>query len=509
MTNCLSDSSMGNMSSPGKPPFTSGIYHEMYRKKVWTMRQYAGFSSAKETNSRFLSLLTNGQTGLSVAFDLPTQLGLDSDDDLSLGEVGKVGVAIDSIHDMKILFKDINLGEISTSMTINAPATTLLALYVALADEKGIPRKELRGTVQNDILKEYIARGLYIFPPEHSLRLTTDLMKWCNKNTPKWNTISISGYHLREAGCTASEELALTLTNALYYTRCAINSGLKIDEFAPRMSFFFGCHNNFFEEICKFRAARTLWYDIMSEFNPKNIKSSMLRFHTQTSGVTLTAQQPMVNAIRVAYQALSAVLGGTQSLHTNSFDEALGLPTEESATLALRTQQIIASEIGIIENIDPLTGSIMIENKTKNIMAEVRKIMSEIEDNGGSMNCIISGYQQKMIHESAWKHMKNVENKDIEVVGVNKYEENNKEDFEAQRLDINNTRKQIIHLQELKKNRNEDAIKIALQELSRVCKSEENIMDSIISAVKAEATVGEINNVMKDVFGTWISPSGV
>ncbi len=509
MTDCPSDIYMGIMGGPGKPPFTSGIYPEMYRKKVWTMRQYAGFSSAKETNSRFLSLLNNGQTGLSVAFDLPTQLGLDSDDDLSLGEVGKVGVAIDSIDDMKVLFKDINLGDISTSMTINAPATTLLALYVAVADEKGIPRKDLRGTVQNDILKEYIARGLYIFPPEHSLRLTTDLMKWCNKNTPKWNTISISGYHLREAGCTASEELALTLTNALYYTRAALKSGLKIDDFAPRMSFFFGCHNNFFEEICKFRVARTLWYEIMSEYNPKNIKSLMLRFHTQTSGVTLTAQQPMVNAIRVAYQALSAVLGGTQSLHTNSYDEALGLPTEESATLALRTQQIIASEIGIKDNVDPLSGSIMIENESKKMMAEVKKIMTEIEDNGGSMNCIASGFQQKMIHDSAWKHMKDVENKNIEVVGVNKYEDENEKMLEAQRLDINNSKKQIINLQEMKKNRNEENIEIALQELSRVCKSEENIMDSIILAVKAEATVGEINNVMKEVFGTWISPSGV
>lgn len=509
MTHCLSGKYMGIPSKPGEPPYTSGIYPEMYQKKVWTMRQYAGFSSAEETNSRFVSLLNNGQTGLSVAFDLPTQLGLDSDDNLAFGEVGKVGVAIDSIDDMRLLFKDINLGEVSTSMTINAPATTLLALYVALADEKNIPRTSLKGTVQNDILKEYIARGLYIFPPEHSIRLTTDLMKWCNENTPKWNTISISGYHLREAGCTATEELALTLTNALYYTKCALKSGLEIDDFAPRMSFFFGCHNNFFEEICKFRAARTLWYEIMSDFNPKNKKSSMLRFHTQTSGVTLTAQQPMINSIRVAYQALSAVLGGTQSLHTNSFDEALGLPTEEAATLALRTQQIIASEIGITSILDPLSGSKMIEEKTKEMILEAKKIMNEIENNGGSMNCIISGFQQRMIHESAWKHMKDIEDESIEVVGVNKYQEEENNSIEAQKLDMENAKKQIASVKKIKDLREQNTVNDALEELRIVCKSDENVMDSIINAVKVGATVGEINSIMREVFGTWISPSGV
>ena len=509
MTHCLSGKYMGIPSKPGEPPYTSGIYPEMYQKKVWTMRQYAGFSSAEETNSRFVSLLNNGQTGLSVAFDLPTQLGLDSDDNLAFGEVGKVGVAIDSIDDMRLLFKDINLADVSTSMTINAPATTLLALYVALADEKNIPRTSLKGTVQNDILKEYIARGLYIFPPEHSIRLTTDLMKWCNENTPKWNTISISGYHLREAGCTATEELALTLTNALYYTKCALKSGLEIDDFAPRMSFFFGCHNNFFEEICKFRAARTLWYEIMSDFNPKNKKSSMLRFHTQTSGVTLTAQQPMINAIRVAYQALSAVLGGTQSLHTNSFDEALGLPTEEAATLALRTQQIIASEIGITSILDPLSGSKMIEEKTKEMILEAKKIMNEIENNGGSMNCIISGFQQSMIHESAWKHMKDIEDESIEVVGVNKYQEEENNSIEAQKLDMENAKKQIASVKKIKDLREQNTVNDALEELRLVCKSDENVMDSIINDVKVGATVGEINSIMREVFGTWISPSGV
>ena len=509
MTHCLSGKYMGIPSKPGEPPYTSGIYPEMYQKKVWTMRQYAGFSSAEETNSRFVSLLNNGQTGLSVAFDLPTQLGLDSDDNLAFGEVGKVGVAIDSINDMRLLFKDINLADVSTSMTINAPATTLLALYVALADEKNIPRTSLKGTIQNDILKEYIARGLYIFPPEHSIRLTTDLMKWCNENTPKWNTISISGYHLREAGCTATEELALTLTNALYYTKCALKSGLEIDDFAPRMSFFFGCHNNFFEEICKFRAARTLWYEIMSDFNPKNKKSSMLRFHTQTSGVTLTAQQPMINSIRVAYQALSAVLGGTQSLHTNSFDEALGLPTEEAATLALRTQQIIASEIGITSILDPLSGSKMIEENTKEMILEAKKIMNEIENNGGSMNCIISGFQQRMIHESAWKHMKDIEDESIEVVGVNKYQEEENKNIEAQKLDMENAKKQIASVKKIKDLREQNTVNDALEELRLVCKSDENVMDSIINAVKVGATVGEINSIMREVFGTWISPSGV
>ena len=509
MTHCLSGKYMGIPSKPGEPPYTSGIYPEMYQKKVWTMRQYAGFSSAEETNSRFVSLLNNGQTGLSVAFDLPTQLGLDSDDNLAFGEVGKVGVAIDSINDMRLLFKDINLADVSTSMTINAPATTLLALYVALADEKNIPRTSLKGTIQNDILKEYIARGLYIFPPEHSIRLTTDLMKWCNENTPKWNTISISGYHLREAGCTATEELALTLTNALYYTKCALKSGLEIDDFAPRMSFFFGCHNNFFEEICKFRAARTLWYEIMSDFNPNNKKSSMLRFHTQTSGVTLTAQQPMINAIRVAYQALSAVLGGTQSLHTNSFDEALGLPTEEAATLALRTQQIIASEIGITSILDPLSGSKMIEENTKEMILEAKKIMNEIENNGGSMNCIISGFQQRMIHESAWKHMKDIEDESIEVVGVNKYQEEENKNIEAQKLDMENAKKQIASVKKIKDLREQNTVNDALEELRLVCKSDENVMDSIINAVKVGATVGEINSIMREVFGTWISPSGV
>jgi len=355
-----------DIQNPGEPPYRRGIYKSMYNGKLWTMRQYSGFSSPEKTNIRFKKLLDGGQTGLSIAFDLPTQLGLDSDDELSLGEVGKVGVAIDTIHDMRKLFDSIDLEKISTSMTINAPATTLLAMYIALADERGIDRNSISGTVQNDILKEYIARGLYIYPPEPSMKLTTDLISWCSINLPKWNTMSVSGYHLREAGCTADEEIALSISNGLYYIRESLKTGLDIDEFAPRISFFFACHNNILEEIAKFRAARELWYILINEeFQTTNPRSSQLRFHTQTSGVTLTAQQPMNNSIRVAFQALSSVFGGTQSLHTNSYDEALGLPSEEAVKIALRTQQILAEESGITEFPDPFGGSYVVENLKK------------------------------------------------------------------------------------------------------------------------------------------------
>ena len=404
----------GNMADrAGDPPYRRGIHPGMYRDRLWTMRQYAGFSSPKKTNERFLSLLESGQTGISVAFDLPTQLGLDSDDELSSGEVGKVGVAIDSIHDMRELFEGIDMSSISTSMTINAPATTLLALYVAVADERGTPRSSLSGTVQNDILKEYISRGLYIFPPDSSVRLTTDLMSWCRDNTPSWNTISVSGYHMREAGCTASQEIALTLSNALFYSRKAVESGMEIDDFAPRMSFFFACHNNFIEEVSKFRAARQLWHSLVEEeFSPASTRSSQLRFHTQTSGVTLTAQQPMNNAVRVAFQALAAVMGGTQSLHTNSFDEALGLPTEDSARLALRTQQIIAEESGVTFFVDPLGGSEAVETTTNELIENARKIILEIDSMGGAMECVKAGFQQRIIHESAWEQLSRIESRD-------------------------------------------------------------------------------------------------
>ena len=496
--------------SSGMPPYRRGIHPGMYRDRLWTMRQYAGFSSAGNTNKRFRKLLDSGQTGLSIAFDLPTQLGLDSDDELSSGEVGKVGVSIDSIHDMRVLFSDIDMGSISTSMTINAPATTLLALYVAVAEEKGIPLDQLSGTVQNDILKEYISRGLYIFPPEPSIRLTTDLMSWCNINTPRWNTISISGYHMREAGCTASQEIALTLANAIFYSRMAIGAGMKIDDFAPRMSFFFACHNNFIEEISKFRAARQLWYELVEEeFAPGNPKSSQLRFHTQTSGVTLTAQQPMNNAVRVAYQALSAVFGGTQSLHTNSYDEALGLPTEDSAKLALRTQQIIAEELGITDFVDPLGGSSAIEGITDDLIKEARSIIHDIRNLGGAMECVKAGFQQRMIHESAWEHLRRVEGKNELVVGVNSHVDESEPDFEGLILDSDEANSQISRLIEMKGNRDHESVKDSLSDLRRCCRDGSNIMPPIISAVKAEATVGEVNSVLREEFGTWVAPSGV
>ena len=497
-------------SLPGSAPYTRGIHSGMYKDRLWTMRQYAGFSTAKETNERFKLLLNSGQTGLSVAFDLPTQLGLDSDDEDSLGEVGKVGVPIDSLEDMEELFSDIDLGKVSTSMTINAPATTLLALYVATADNQGVSRDSLRGTVQNDILKEYIARGLYIYPPKESIRLTTDLFEWCNQNIPKWNTISVSGYHIREAGSTAVEEVALTLANGIFYAEEAVKSGLEIDEFAPRMSFFFGCHNDFFEEISKFRAARELWYELVNErFNPQNPKSSQLRFHTQTAGVTLTAQQPMNNAVRVSYQALSAVLGGTQSLHTNSYDEAIGLPTDESVKIALRTQQIIASETGVADVVDPLAGSYHVEEMTVSIKENARKLINEIERKGGVLECLKLGFQQKMIHESAWKEIKDIEEKNLLVVGVNDNIEQEEVLSLGMKIDSENEKKQTSKLDKFRKDRDEEIVLQSLDKLRETCKGSDNIMPPLIEALKLGATVGEVNGVMRDVFGTWISPSGV
>ena len=495
---------------PGLPPYTRGIHSRMYKDRLWTMRQYAGFSTANETNQRFKLLLDSGQTGLSVAFDLPTQLGMDSDDENSMGEVGKVGVPIDTLEDMETLFADINLGNVSTSMTINAPATTLLALYVATADNQGVERESLRGTVQNDILKEYIARGLYVFPPKESIRLTTDLFEWCNINTPKWNTISVSGYHIREAGSTAIEEVALTLANGIFYAEEAVKAGLDIDDFAPRMSFFFGCHNDFFEEIAKFRAARQLWYNLVNErFTPKNPKSSQLRFHTQTAGVTLTAQQPINNAVRVSYQALSAVLGGTQSLHTNSFDEAIGLPTNDSVKIALRTQQIIAHETGVADVVDPLAGSYHVEELTSKILRESHKLILELENKGGVLNCLKSGIQQKMIHESAWKEIKDTENKDLLVVGVNTNIEDTDNMNLGMKIDSGNEQKQISKLEQYRKSRNNNLVDEKLRLLKNVCEGTENVMPALIDALKSGATVGEVNGIMRDVFGTWISPSGV
>ena len=495
---------------PGMPPYTRGIHSDMYRSKLWTMRQYAGFSTAKDTNQRFKKLLDNGQTGLSVAFDLPTQLGLDSDHPHSLGEVGRVGVPIDTLDDMKELFDSMDLSKISTSMTINAPATSILAMYVAAADDAGIDRSKLKGTVQNDILKEYIARGLYIYPPEQSIRLTTDLMQWCYENTPSWNTISISGYHMREAGCTAVEEVALTLSNALQYVTSAIDSGLNIDCFAPRMSFFFSSHNDFLEEVSKFRAARMLWHDlIMENFQPTNPRSAQLRFHTQTAGVTLTAQQPLNNTVRVAYQALSAVFGGTQSLHTNSFDEAIGLPTEEAVTIALRTQQIIAEETGVPNSVDPLAGSYLVEEMTSRIAYEARKMIDNIDNKGGALTCVKAGVQQRVIHESAWKNLNSIESGETGVVGVNIHTDDEDLHDSGLKIDPQNTKRCIERLQSHKASRDSAKVDAVLANLRKVCIEGNNVMEPLIDAAKAGATIGEMNDIMRDVFGTWVSPSGV
>ena len=495
---------------PGEPPYTRGIHSDMYKSKLWTMRQYAGFSSAKETNKRFRMLLNEGQTGLSVAFDLPTQLGLDSDHKHALGEVGKVGVPIDTIEDMRQMFDSIDLSKVSTSMTINAPATALLAMYVAVADEQGIPRESLRGTVQNDILKEYIARGLYIYPPEQSMRLTIDLLDWCVDNAPMWNSISISGYHMREAGCTAVEEVGFTISNALQYTRSAISAGLLVDNFAPRMSFFFSSHNDLFEEVAKFRAARMLWHDLMQvEFQPTNPRSSQLRFHTQTAGVTLTAQQPLNNTVRVAYQALSAVLGGTQSLHTNSFDEAIGLPTAESARIALRTQQIISEETGVANTVDPLAGSYHIEEMTSRIALEARCLIEEIDSKGGALKCIENGFQQKMIHDSAWKNLQEIESGNIGVVGVNSYLEEDMVSINTQGHDNEGVQIKIAALNDYRNNRESDLVSSALKHLEDACSTGKNVMEPMIDSFRAGATIGEVNDVLRTVFGLWTSPSGV
>ena len=496
---------------PGSPPYTRGIHKSMYREKTWTMRQYAGFSSAKETNERFISLLEKGQSGLSVAFDLPTQLGLDSDDDMSLGEVGKVGVAIDSIHDMRLLFDKIDMASVSTSMTINAPASILFAMYVAVAQERGTDISSIRGTIQNDILKEYIARGTYVFPPNESLRLITDVMHWCKENTPRWNTISISGYHIREAGATAVEELAFTLSNALAYVQAAVDSGLDVDDFAPRLSFFFGCHNDFFEEVAKFRAARKLWYDLMKErFSPNNPKSSILRFHTQTAGVTLTAQQPLNNIVRVSYQALSSVLGGTQSLHTNSFDEAIGLPTDESSTIALRTQQILANETGIADVVDPLGGSWYVEGLTTKLYNESKKLIEEIDSCGGALTAIENGFQQRHLHESAWAEQVAQDKGDLLVIGVNHaLESQNMSDLKGQSVDPSLGEAQCNLLSSIRANRNSDNVSSALANVHNIAQNGGNTMQAILDAVKAECTIGEIMNALKQSFGTWMAPSGV
>ena len=489
---------------PGQYPFTRGVQPTMYRGRLWTMRQYAGFATAEESNKRYKYLLEQGQTGLSVAFDLPTQIGYDSDHPLSEGEVGKVGVAIDSLKDMEILFDGIPLDKVSTSMTINAPASVLLAMYIAVAEKQGVPKGSLRGTIQNDILKEYIARGTYIFPPKASMRLITNIFEYCSKEVPKWNTISISGYHIREAGATAVQEVAFTLADGIAYVEAAIEAGLDVDDFAPRLSFFFNAHNDLLEEVAKFRAARRLWARIMKErFNAKNEKSMMLKFHTQTAGSTLTAQQPDNNIVRVTIQTLAAVLGGTQSLHTNSRDEALALPTEESVRIALRTQQIVAYESGVTETIDPLAGSYYIESLTNKIEEEAMNYIKKIDELGGAIKAIESGYIQKEIQDAAYNYQMEIESGKRIVVGVNKFQIEEEGHKDILRVDPEVERLQREKLKALKEERNNKLVEDVLMKLKEKANTSENLMPYILDAVKAYATLGEICGVLREVFGEY------
>jgi methylmalonyl-CoA mutase N-terminal domain/subunit len=491
---------------PGEYPFTRGVQATMYRGRLWTMRQYAGMGDAEESNKRYKYLLANGTTGLSVAFDLPTQIGLDSDHPLAAGEVGKVGVAIDSIEDMQRLFDGIELTKISTSMTINATASILLVLYVAVARRQGTSDdiRKLSGTVQNDVLKEYIARGTYIYPPHQAMRVITDMFAWANENVPDWNTISISGYHMREAGSTAVQEVAFTLGNGMAYVEAAIKAGLDVDQFAPRLSFFFNAHNNFLEEVAKFRAARRMWARIMREhFKARNPKSWMLRFHTQTAGSTLTAQQPENNIVRTAIQAMAAVLGGTQSLHTNSYDEALALPTEQAARIALRTQQVIAYESGAPQTIDPLAGSYYVESLTNEIEKRAAEYLGKIEMLGGMLKAIERGFVQKEIQNAAYEYQQAVDDQRAIVVGVNRFEVEEEKPIPIQRIDPTLEPKQIERLRALRAKRDAGPWKAALAGVEDAARSGANVMPRILAAVEASATVGEISDAMRRVFGEY------
>ncbi|MFA7598936.1 MAG: methylmalonyl-CoA mutase family protein [Candidatus Cloacimonas sp.] len=489
---------------PGLYPFTRGVQPTMYRGRFWTMRQYAGFGTAKESNERYKFLLEKGQTGLSIAFDLPTQMGYDSDHPMSAGEIGKVGVAIDSLADMEVLFDQIPLDKVSTSMTINAPAAVLLAMYVAVAEKQGVSSDKLNGTIQNDILKEYIARGTYIFPPKESMRLITDIFAYCSDKIPKWNTISISGYHIREAGSTAVQEIAFTLADGIEYVKTAIASGMDVDEFAPRLSFFFNAHNDLLEEVAKFRAARYLWAKIMKErFGAKDPKSMMLRFHTQTAGCTLTAQQPDNNIIRVAVQTLAAVLGGTQSLHTNSRDEALALPSEHSVQIALRTQQVIAHESGVTNTVDPLAGSYFVEKLTKDIANEAEEIIKKIDDMGGMIHAIERGFVQKQIQDSAYTYQKAIEDEELVIVGVNQFKVEETLKPELLRVDAKLGEEQVERVQEVKKNRDNALVEEKLAKIRTAAKGDDNLMPHILEAVRAYATLGEICGILREEFGEY------
>lgn len=492
---------------PGEYPFTRGVQPTMYRSRFWTMRQYAGFASAEESNKRYRFLLEQGQTGLSVAFDLPTQIGYDADDPMSMGEVGKVGVSISSLRDMETLFNQIPLEKVSTSMTINAPAAVLLAMYIAVGKKQGVAAKDLRGTIQNDILKEYVARGTYIFPPTPSLRLITDIFQFCQKEVPNWNTISISGYHIREAGSTAVQEVAFTLADAIAYAQAAIDAGLKVDDFASQLSFFFAAHNDFLEEIAKFRAARRLWAQIMRErFGAKDPKSWMLRFHTQTGGSTLTAQQPENNIVRVAIQALAAVMGGTQSLHTNSMDEALWLPTEKSVRTALRTQQIIAYESGVGDTIDPMGGSYVIEYLTDEICKRAMEYIKKIDDLGGALAAIEKGFMQNEIQDSAYRFQKDVENKSQLVVGVNAFQTEEKMELERLRVNPAIEQEQRARLANLRQNRDNQKVNELLVTLENAARGSENLMPIFVTCVENDMTLGEVCGVLRKVWGEYQPP---
>jgi methylmalonyl-CoA mutase N-terminal domain/subunit len=493
---------------PGQYPFTRGIYPNMYRGKLWTMRQYAGYGTARETNARFRYLLEQGQTGLSTAFDLPTQLGLDSDDPRALGEVGRTGVAIDSLQDMEILFEGIPLDRVSTSMTINAPAAVLLLLYELVAEKQNVPPAALQGTIQNDILKEYVARGTYIFPPKPSMRLVVDIFRYCKAHIPKWNTISISGYHIREAGATAVQEVAFTLANGIAYVEAALEAGLAVDEFAPRLSFFFNAHNHLFEEVAKFRAARRLWARIMKErFGARDPRSMMLRFHTQTAGCTLTAQQPLNNIVRVTLQTLAATLGGTQSLHTNSFDEAWALPSQQAATVALRTQQIVAYESGIADTPDPLGGSYFVEALTDEIEARAEALIAEVDRLGGAVAAIEQGFIQKAISESAYAYQKAVESGEKTVVGVNRFQMEEKLSIDLLRVDEAVQQEQIERLRRLRAERDNAAVRRALDELEEAARGTDNLLYPMKEALRHYATLGEVCGVLRRVFGEYRAPT--
>ena len=492
------------LGEPGAYPYTRGPYPSMYRGRLWTMRQYAGMGTAADTNRRFRYLLEHGQTGLSTAFDLPTQMGYDSDHPRAEGEVGKTGVAIDSVEDMARLFEQIPLGEVSTSMTINATAPILLLLYELVAEEQGVAAAALSGTVQNDLLKEYAARGTYIYPPKPSMRIITDVFAYCGERIPRWNTISISGYHMREAGATASQEIAFTLANGIAYVQAAIDAGLAVDDFAPRLSFFFACHMHFFEEIAKFRAARRMWFRIMTErFGAEDPRSTMLRFHTQTGGATLTAQQPENNIVRTALEAMAAVLGGTQSLHTNSFDEALALPTERAVKIALRTQQVIAYETGVANVADPLGGSYYVESITDELERLALEYLERIEDMGGAVAAIEAGYYQEQIHDAAFAIQKGIESGERVIVGVNRFVDAEEKPVELQRISQDEVRMQVERLKELRTSRDDQAVAAGLAAVGDAARGIDNLLPPMKEALRARATLGEVSDVLRDVYGEY------